>query len=171
MCFLFKVFYSFTRVLLHFLMELFMSFLKSSIIFMTWEFRSESCFIGVLGYPGLSMAGELVFVAYVLVLVSHHLVISGVNWPHCLWLEPAPPMSLWSWMCRYPWVGEGWAATEVWAECVDIQSRGSAPNTGPNPKAPSFQTNCSSLVIVTCNFTLGGKAQEVEKGRGEERNL
>jgi hypothetical protein len=29
------------------------------IIFMRWEFRSEFCFLGVLGYPGLSIVGEL----------------------------------------------------------------------------------------------------------------
>jgi hypothetical protein len=47
-----------------------MSFLKSSIIIMRSYFRSEFCFSGVLGYPGLAMVGELgsddVSVAYVL---------------------------------------------------------------------------------------------------------
>jgi hypothetical protein len=36
-----------------------MSFLMPSIIIMRGEFRSESCFSGVLGYPGLAMVGEL----------------------------------------------------------------------------------------------------------------
>ena len=36
-----------------------MSFLKSSIIIMRSDFRSESYFSGVLGYPGLAMVREL----------------------------------------------------------------------------------------------------------------
>ena len=36
----------------------------------------------------------LVSVAYVLVLASLNLVISGINWPCCPCLEPVPPMSL-----------------------------------------------------------------------------
>jgi hypothetical protein len=58
MCFLSKGFYLFTCVLLYFFEEVFMS-LKSSIIFMKLEFGSESCFMGMLGYPGLAMVGEL----------------------------------------------------------------------------------------------------------------
>jgi hypothetical protein len=41
------------------LKELFTSFLKSSIIIMRSDFISESYFSGVMGYPGLSMVGEL----------------------------------------------------------------------------------------------------------------
>ena len=43
------------------LMELFMSFLKSSIIIMRSDFRSKSFFFffyGVMMYPGLAMVGE-----------------------------------------------------------------------------------------------------------------
>ena len=36
-----------------------MSFLKSSIIIMRCDFKSEFCFSGVLGYPGLTVVGEL----------------------------------------------------------------------------------------------------------------
>jgi hypothetical protein len=36
-----------------------MSSLRSSIILMIWNFRSESCFLGVLGDPGLAVVGEL----------------------------------------------------------------------------------------------------------------
>ena len=36
-----------------------MSFLQSSIIIMRCGFKSESCFSGVLGYPGLAVLGEL----------------------------------------------------------------------------------------------------------------
>ena len=36
-----------------------MSFLKSSIIIIRCDFKSKSCFSGVLGYPGLAMVGEL----------------------------------------------------------------------------------------------------------------
>jgi hypothetical protein len=41
------------------LRQLFISALKASIIFMRWNFMSESCFLGVLGYPGLAAVGEL----------------------------------------------------------------------------------------------------------------
>ena len=36
-----------------------MSVLKSSIIIMRCDFKSESCFSGVLGYPGLAVLREL----------------------------------------------------------------------------------------------------------------
>ena len=35
-----------------------MSLLKSFII-MRYDFKSDSCFSGVLGYPGLAVVGEL----------------------------------------------------------------------------------------------------------------
>jgi hypothetical protein len=41
------------------LRELFISYLKSSIIIMRCDFKSESCFSVVLGYPGLAVVGEL----------------------------------------------------------------------------------------------------------------
>ena len=41
------------------LMELFMSFLKSSIIIIRCDIKSASCFSGMLGYPGLTVMGEL----------------------------------------------------------------------------------------------------------------
>jgi hypothetical protein len=41
------------------LRELFMSFLKSSIIIMRLDFKSESCFSSVLGYTGLPVVREL----------------------------------------------------------------------------------------------------------------
>jgi hypothetical protein len=42
------------------LRELLMSFLKYSIINMRCDFKSESCFSVVLGYPGLTVVGEVV---------------------------------------------------------------------------------------------------------------
>jgi hypothetical protein len=39
---------------------LFMFFVKFSITFIRWEFRFDSCFTGVLGYPGLDAVGDLV---------------------------------------------------------------------------------------------------------------
>jgi hypothetical protein len=36
-----------------------MSFLKSSTSIMRYDFKSESCFSGVLGYPGLTVARVL----------------------------------------------------------------------------------------------------------------
>jgi hypothetical protein len=41
------------------LRELLMAFIKSSIIIMRSDFRSESCFSSVMVYPGLAMVGEL----------------------------------------------------------------------------------------------------------------
>jgi hypothetical protein len=41
------------------LKELFMSFLKSSISIMRCDFKSESYFSDVLGYPSLAVLGEL----------------------------------------------------------------------------------------------------------------
>jgi hypothetical protein len=40
------------------LRELFMSFLKSSIIVISSDFRSMCCFLCVMVYPGLAMVGE-----------------------------------------------------------------------------------------------------------------
>jgi hypothetical protein len=78
-----------------------MSFLKSPIIFMKWEFRSEFWFIGVLGYPGFAVVRELgsdvAKSNWFLLFMFLHLVISGIIWPPCLWLEPVFPVSLWSW--------------------------------------------------------------------------
>jgi hypothetical protein len=41
------------------LSELLMSFLMSSASIMRYDFKSESCFSGVLGYPGLTEVGKL----------------------------------------------------------------------------------------------------------------
>ena len=54
-----------------------MSFLESSIIITRSDFRSESCFSGVIVYPGLT----LVSVAYVLSIDSCHLHISSATYP------------------------------------------------------------------------------------------
>ena len=77
------------------LRELLISSLKSSIIFMRWDSRSESCSSDVLGHPGLAVVGELGSdgarlhwsFAYVFELAFCHLVITGVNWPVCLRLD------------------------------------------------------------------------------------
>ena len=54
MCFLFKGFYLFTCVLLHFFKGVIYVLLK-----VKSEFRSESCVKGMSGYPGLTVVGEL----------------------------------------------------------------------------------------------------------------
>jgi hypothetical protein len=41
------------------LIDLLMPFLKSSTGIMRYDFKSESCFSGVLGYPGLDEVGVL----------------------------------------------------------------------------------------------------------------
>jgi hypothetical protein len=61
-CFFYSVIFLrvllFTCVLLY-LRELFMFFLKSSTTIMRTDCRFESCFSGVMEYPGLAMVGEL----------------------------------------------------------------------------------------------------------------
>jgi hypothetical protein len=42
-----------------YLNELLMPFLKSSTSIMRYDFKSESCFLGVLGYLGLAVVGVL----------------------------------------------------------------------------------------------------------------
>ena len=56
-----------------------------------WVFGA--CCDGKTGFWQWHVA--FVSVAYVLTLASHHLVISGVSWPFCLWLEFVFP-----WSCR-----------------------------------------------------------------------
>ena len=36
-------------------------------------------------------------------LTYWHLVIPGVNWPCCLWLDPVLPVSLWAWLWWTSW--------------------------------------------------------------------
>ena len=48
----------FSHVLLY-LFELLIFFLKSSTSIMRYDFKSDSCFSGVLGYPGLTVLGIL----------------------------------------------------------------------------------------------------------------
>ena len=65
-----------------------MSSLTSYISIMRCDFKSRSCFSGVLGYPGLAVVGELGshgamltwFVGSVLAFDFCHLVISGASW-------------------------------------------------------------------------------------------
>ena len=75
-----------------------MFFLKSSINIMRSYFRSDSCFSCVIVYAGLSMLGwfqvTLVYVAYVLMLASHHLIISSATCPCYIWLESVLPVIL-----------------------------------------------------------------------------
>ena len=58
-----------------------MSLLKSIIIIMRCDFKLESCFPGVMGYPGLAMVGNLGSDGY-FYLCSRPclLVISGIIW-------------------------------------------------------------------------------------------
>jgi hypothetical protein len=69
---------------------------------MRYDFKSESCFLGVLGYLGLPVVGVLGsddaewFWCYskILMFAFHHLVISGVRFYSYLWLELVPPLIL-----------------------------------------------------------------------------
>jgi hypothetical protein len=59
LCFLFKGFYLFTCVLMNFLMEELLFFLKFPTSFMSHDFKSESCFSSMLVYPGLTVVWVL----------------------------------------------------------------------------------------------------------------
>ena len=64
-----------------------------------YNIKSESCFSGMLGYPGLAEVGVLgsddgdwsCFCARkILMFAFCHLIISGVSCYSCLWLELVP---------------------------------------------------------------------------------
>ena len=61
-----------------------MSFLKSSISSMKCDFKTRSCFSGLLGYPGLAVVGELgsdgTMLPWFLLVVFLHL-------PFVIWLS------------------------------------------------------------------------------------
>jgi hypothetical protein len=84
------------------LSELLISFLKSPISIMRYDFKSKSCFSGVLGYPGLAVVGLLCsddgkwywFLLVRVLFAFSHLGISGVNCYSYLWLELVPPVIL-----------------------------------------------------------------------------
>ena len=71
----------FACVFLYFFKGGFISSLKASIIFMRWDFRSLSCFSGMLSYPGLAVVVQLGSDGAKLHWAcSVHLVLSGANW-------------------------------------------------------------------------------------------
>jgi hypothetical protein len=85
-----------------YLSELSMSFLKSTSI-MRYDFKSASCFSGVLGVSkthcgritGLWWCQVvLISVSKILTFVFCHLVISGVRCSSSLWLKFVPPVIL-----------------------------------------------------------------------------
>jgi hypothetical protein len=98
--FLFKVFYLFICVCLFFLRELFMSFLKLSIIIMRYDRVLLFWCVGVFRVHCGGRTGfwwcpvALVSVSYVFALAFHCLVISDVSSSCCLWLWLVPPASL-----------------------------------------------------------------------------
>ena len=102
-CFLHSAF-SFTMCLwylLHLRLSLLSLLLRyCPIIIIRSDFKSDSCLSGVMWVSRPSYGGRTefwwcqitwVFVAYVLVLSSCHLVIAGATCTHCLWPEPVPP--------------------------------------------------------------------------------
>jgi hypothetical protein len=60
-----------------------MPFFKSSTTIMKYDFKSVSCFLGVLGYPGLIVVGVLssddAQCSWFLLVIFLHLPFSGVN--------------------------------------------------------------------------------------------
>jgi hypothetical protein len=73
---------------------------------MRYDFKFESCFLGLSGYPGVAELGvlgsddgdclfaRLVSVSKILMFAFSHLVVSGVSCDSCLWLELVPPVIL-----------------------------------------------------------------------------
>jgi hypothetical protein len=75
------------------LREVFMSFIKSSIIIMRCDFKYESCFSVVMDYLILAVVGVLVmtsslgFCCFCFFLASQHLFISSATCPFSLWWQ------------------------------------------------------------------------------------
>lgn len=82
--------------------ELFISFLEACIIFMRWNFRSLSCFSGILGYPGLAVVRELgsggaklhlfllLIILCLLLAIWFSMVLTGLgvsDWNHPPWRQ------------------------------------------------------------------------------------
>ena len=86
------------------LSELLMWFSKSYTSIMRYDFRSESCFSGVLAYSELAVVGELgsddahwcwfLLVRLFLSFTFWHQVISGARCSSCPWMELFPPVIL-----------------------------------------------------------------------------
>ena len=66
-------------------MELFISSLKSSINIMRCDFKSKSCFSGVLQYPGLAVVGELGSDG---AMLPWFLLVMFLCLPFAIWLSP-----------------------------------------------------------------------------------
>ena len=118
-----------------------MSFLKSSISIMSYDFKYKSFFSCVLGYPGLGVVGEfwwcqvaLVSVSQVLAFAFHHLVISVVR---CSWNVI---------LCQH-----SWETSSVLLELVHIWHWNSPSSVcrwwleDPVPATPLFLCPMSSL--------------------------
>ena len=91
-----------------------MSFLKYTISIMRCDFKSRSCFSGVLGYSGLSVVVELglddaMLPSFLLVMFLHlcfviylSLVVAGLAISECgLSVLPGDPFSLCTSVCKY----------------------------------------------------------------------
>jgi hypothetical protein len=82
---------------------------------MSYDFKSKSCFSGVLGYLGLAVLGLLssddakwswfLSVSKILMFASYHLIISGVRCSVCLCLKLVPLVIL------LPSVSTPWSPT------------------------------------------------------------
>jgi hypothetical protein len=134
------------------LRELFMSFLKSSIIIMRCDFKSESCFSAVLGNQGslwwknwvLMMPSGLCFCC--LCYAFHPLVISGVSWSCCLWLWLVLPISL----CVSTPGRPVLSGRNLGMECCVVQDQLCVANRSQKDPVPSW-----SLVPMSCWLWVG----------------
>lgn len=137
----------------------------SSIIVIRWAFRTQFCFSSVLGYTGISVVFRTGFqewqvvsfsIAYDLELVTSYLVISGVNWPCCLWLESVPLVNLVMLdllMSDCFWVWEEiWSAYSMILALKDI--------LWPRLCQNSWESSCLWVFAPECGGWNGGAGTE-----------
>ena len=145
----------------------FVSSLRSFIIFIRRNFRSESCFSGIVRVSRFCSGrtnglwwcqGALVSVAYVLMIASHHLVISGVNCPWCLWVDLVHPVSLWAWLWCRSWESRClwvWESACCWEPPSHLPLQDGADSCVLSSKhnlhtcRGSFTAMCSAFPVMT----------------------
>ena len=110
---------------------------------------SWPCCGGRTGYWWRQLA--LVSVVYVLALASCHLIISGISWSHCFWVELVPPVSLWA--CHLRCVSStGTPALPGWDLGMDSCGTGLVLEhrwnwKDPVPSCSVFPVLCGLLVV------------------------
>ena len=136
-----------------------MSFLKSSIIFMKWEFRPESCFKGVLVYRGLAVVGvlgsDVAMSNCFLLLMFICLLPSSYLWCYLASLSltgtcpSCEPVSLLSYD---PVIQGSWAVTGMWVMWDWV------PHLVSNPGWHRREPEVAWVISVFINFFMKTKA-------------